>query len=102
MSSLFRYIAAFHDINTVGINHIHETVGNKNNCLALCQSVNLTHDVVFAFHIYIGSGFIKDINRAVVEQSSCQRQTLTLTAGKVAALLGKLCVETGFALEKSG
>ena len=75
-------------------------VRDQDDGLFARQRLDLRHDIIFAFYIDIGRGFIKDIDRAVMQQGAGQRQTLPLTARKIAAALVKLGVQPVFAAQK--
>ena len=64
--------------------------------------MNLVHDLVFAVHIHVGGGLIKDIHGTVVEQCPGQGQTLALAAGEVASALLELGVQPLLAAEEGG
>ena len=70
-------------INMVGAHYIGKPVGNEDHRFAFCQLMDFTHNIVFALHINVGGGFIKNINRAVVQKRPCKRQPLALPAGEV-------------------
>ena len=74
-------------INAVGGDDICKSVGNQDNGPALRELMNDPHNQLLALHIYVGGSFIKYIHRRIMQQSPCERETLTLTAGQVAAVL---------------
>ena len=62
-------------------------MGDQDNGPGLRELMDDPHDQLLALHIYIGGGFIKYIHRRIMQQSPCEREPLTLTAGQVAAVL---------------
>ena len=100
MGAAFRHGALCQDIDALGRGHIGKPVGDEQDSFGAGELMDLLHDVVFALHVNVGCGLVKEIDRAVVEQGTGQCQTLALTAGQVAALLGQLGVQTGLAAQK--
>ena len=66
VTAAFYHAAFFHDINSVGVYHIHEPVGHQQHCFGLGQFLNLLHKDGFAFYVDIGGSFIENVYRAVV------------------------------------
>ena len=64
--------------------------------------MNLLHNIIFAFRVDVGGSLVKDVNGAVMEQRSCQRQTLALTAGEIGCLFVQHRIESLFVSEEVG
>lgn len=68
-------VAPVQHIDLIRSGHIGQAVGNENHRLGLRQGVNLLHNVIFTFYVNVGSSFVKNVHRAVVEQGSGQGQS---------------------------
>ena len=66
VASRFGNGTLFHNVNSVGIYDVCKAVGNENDGFCFCKAVYFTHNVVFAFGVYVGGCLVKNINRAVV------------------------------------
>ena len=66
MAAVLCDIPAIQHIDVVRSHHIRQPMRNEDHRLAPCQPVDFRHDVVFALHIDVGGGLVKDIDRAVV------------------------------------
>ena len=64
-------------------------MGNEDHRFLSGKCMDFPHNVVLALHINIGSGFVKNIHRAVMEQRPRQRKPLALTARQVRGFFRK-------------
>jgi len=83
----FQDTTLFQDDDQVGVPHRAGTVGNDHTgalVLFVCQSLP---DGLFGFHVHSGGGVVQDQDGRTHRQSSCQGDTLALTAGKTYATL---------------
>ena len=87
-------------VDVVRRRNVGQAVGDQDDSLFACQCLDLGHDVVLALHVDIGRSFIKDIDRAVMQQGAGQDQALPLAAGKIAAALVQLGVQSVFAAQE--
>ena len=87
MTAPFGNFPAVQHINLVRLHHIDQTMGNQDHRLGFCQPADFRHNVVFALHIDVGGGFVKEIDGAVVEQRPGQGQPLALAPREIGGLL---------------
>ena len=82
----FNDLTFFQYIDLICSDHICQTVGDQKHGLCLSQSNDLLHDIIFTLDINIGGCLIKNIDRAVMQESTRQCQALPLSAGQVGCL----------------
>ena len=69
--ALLNDISLIQYVDVIRTCHIGKAVGDQDHSFSFCQRVDFLHNIIFALHIDIGGGFIKDVHRTVVEQRSC-------------------------------
>ena len=90
MRAFFRNGACVQHIDAVRLRYIRQTMRDQNDGSGLRQLMNQCHYLILALHIDVGCSLVEEINRRIMQQSSRERQTLSLSAGQVGAILLQL------------
>ena len=92
--------AVLHHIDAIGGFHVGQAVRDQDHRFGACHGADAFHNVVFTLHVDVGSGFVKDIHRAVVQDGPGQGQALALPAGQIGPPLGHRGIKPLFAAEE--
>ena len=97
MAPALHHASAVHHEHLVGVHHVGQAVRDEHHRAPGLprQRSDDVHDDVFAFHVHVGRGLVKEVGRSVMEQGAGHCQTLPLPAGEIGRPLGKHCVQAG-------
>ena len=93
MRAALRYFALVYYENAVSVTCIHKAVRDQDDSLLPSHLADAVKDDLLALHIDVAGRLVENIDRAVMQKSPCKGKPLSLTAGKVLAVLGQLCVQ---------
>ena len=102
MGALPGNAALIQHIDAVAVHHIGQTVGDEDDRFLSGKAADGLHDVVFALGVYVGSGFVKEIDGCVVQQSARHGKALALAAGQVAAAFMQGSLQAVLAAAEAG
>ena len=94
MSARLDNLALLHEVDLVALLNSAETVRDRDRGTTLGRSIQRVLNDSFTVAVEGRSGFIKEQNSGVTEQSTGDGDTLLLTAAELAALATGLSIET--------